>query len=158
MTAAEQIGGDIHLQVIGKDCQVAAEDAASINGVAKVLKAESSAFEHNLPEVIAEQILSIADGYSHLLIAANSSGKAVMPRVAAKLDVEQISEIVRVVSADTFERPIYAGNAIATVQSEDAIKVITVRTTAFAPAEKGGAASIENAGIVDAYTKASFQS
>lgn len=158
VTAALQIGEDVHLLVAGSNCQVAVEDAVAIKGVTKVLKAESPAFENNLPEVLANQILLIAKNYSHLLIAATSSGKAVMPRVAARLDVEQISEVTRVISADTFERPIFAGNAIATVQSDDAIKVLTVRTTAFAPAEKGNAATVENISAVDGFAKSSFLS
>ena len=158
VTAASQIGGEIHLLVAGSNCQAAVEDAGTINGIAKVLKVDSSVFEHNLPEVLANQILVIAKNYSHLLIAATSSGKAVMPRVAAGLDVEQISEITRVISADTFERPIFAGNAIATVQSEDDIKVLTVRTTAFAPAGKENTASIEDIVAVEGFAGSSFQS
>ncbi|MGN0917966.1 MAG: electron transfer flavoprotein subunit alpha/FixB family protein [Oxalobacter sp.] len=158
ITAARQIGEDIHLLVAGAGCKQAAENGATVKGVAKVLLADASALAHGLPENLAEQVLAIARDYTHLLVPASSFGKAVMPRIAAKLDVEQVSEITKVVASDTFERPIYAGNAIATVQSTDAIKALTVRTTAFAPAEKGNAAPVKKIDAVTGTGKAIFQS
>jgi electron transfer flavoprotein alpha subunit len=144
VAAAAQIGGDIHVLVAGSGCAAVAEAAAKIAGVAKVLVADSAAFAHQLPENVAPLIAELGKGYSHVLAPATTSGKNVLPRVAALLDVDQISEIVKVESADTFKRPIYAGNAIATVQSSAAIKVITVRTTGFdAVAAEGGSAAIE---------------
>ena len=131
--------------VAGSSAEAAATAAAAIGGVAKVLHADSDAFAHGLAENVAAQVLAVAPGYTHILFAATASGKNVAPRVAAKLDVGQISDIIKVDSPDTFERPIYAGNAIATVQSLDAVKVITVRTTGFDPAPaSGGSAAIES--------------
>jgi electron transfer flavoprotein alpha subunit len=145
VTAALQCGGDVHVLVAGHNAGGAAQAAAAIAGVAKVLHAEAPGFEHGLAEVVAAQVVSLAKDYSHVLFAATASGKNVAPRAAALLDVAQISDATRVVSADTFERPIYAGNAIATVQSADAIKVITVRTTGFDPAAaSGGSAAVES--------------
>ena len=129
VTAALQCGGDVHVLVAGSNAGAAAAAAASIPGVAKVLHAEGEYFAHGLAENIAAQVLALAKDYSHLLFPATASGKNVAPRVAAKLDVGQISDITKIDSPETFERPIYAGNAIATVQSLDAIKVVTVRTT-----------------------------
>jgi len=129
VTAALQCGGDVHVLVAGANAAAAASAAAAIAGVAKVLHADDAGFAHALAENVAAQVLAIAASYSHILFAATASGKNIAPRVAAKLDVGQISDITKVESADTFERPIYAGNAIATVQSLDAIKVLTVRTT-----------------------------
>ena len=153
VTAAAQIaqngGGDIHVLVAGHNASAAAQAAASIAGVAKVLHADSEAHAHALAENLAAQVLAAqtANGYSHILFAATATGKNAAPRVAAKLDVAQVSEISKVVSADTFERPIYAGNAIATVQSTDSVKVITVRATGFDAAAQnapqGGGAQIE---------------
>ena len=144
VTAAAACGGDVHLLVAGSNAGGAAQAAAQIAGVAKVLHADSDAFAHGLAENVAAQVLALAGNYSHILFPATASGKNVAPRVAAKLDVAQISDITKVDSPDTFERPIYAGNAIATVQSADATKVITVRTTGFDPAAAtGGSASIE---------------
>lgn len=137
VAAALSCGQDVHVLVAGYQCRQAAETAATIAGISKVLIVDAERLDHMLPENVAEQILTIAAGYSHILAPATSFGKSVMPRVAARLDVEQISEITRVISPDTFERPIYAGNAIATVQSNDTIKVLTVRTTAFMPAASG---------------------
>ena len=131
VTAAAQCGGDVHVLVAGSNCGAAAEAAAQIAGVSKVLVADAPHFADGLAENVAEQILAIAGSYSHILAPATAYGKNILPRVAAKLDVAQISEITKVDSPDTFERPIYAGNAIATVQSSDKIKVITVRTTGF---------------------------
>ena len=144
VAAAQAIGGDIEILVAGADCATAAAAAAKIAGVNKVRVADNAAYGHSLAENIADLVVSIGTEYSHILAVTTTSGKNFMPRVAALLDVAQISDISLVVSADTFERPIYAGNAIATVQSSDAIKVITVRGTAYdaAPAE-GGSASIE---------------
>ncbi len=144
VTAAAQCGGDVHILVAGSNCGAAAEAAAGIAGVAKVLVADAPHFADGLAENVAEQILAIAGEYSHILAPATAYGKNILPRVAAKLDVAQISEITKVDSPDTFERPIYAGNAIATVQSSDKVKVITVRGTAFDSAAGGGSAAIEN--------------
>jgi electron transfer flavoprotein alpha subunit len=144
VTAALACGGDVHVLVAGNGAAAAAQAAGRIAGVAKVLHADAPGLDHGLAENVAAQVVAVAQGYSHLLFAATASGKNVAPRVAALLDVAQISDATRVVSADTFERPIYAGNAIATVQSGDAIKVITVRTTGFDPAAaSGGSAAVE---------------
>src|SRR5579864_3689902 len=148
MTAAREIaaaaGGDVHILVAGHDCRAVAEAAARIQGAAKVLVADDAAYDHGLAENLAPLIVKLAAGYSHLLAPATTAGKNLMPRVAALLDVMQISDISAVVSPDTFVRPIYAGNALATVQSKDPIKIITVRGTAFGPAPaEGGAALIE---------------
>ena len=144
VTAALACGGEVHILIAGHNAGEAAKAAAAVAGVTKVIHAEGAYFEHGLAENVAAQVLAIASNYSHLLFPATASGKNIAPRVAAKLDVAQISDITKVDSADTFERPIYAGNAIATVQSADATKVITVRTTGFDPAAAtGGSASIE---------------
>ncbi|WP_028208319.1 electron transfer flavoprotein subunit alpha/FixB family protein [Paraburkholderia nodosa] len=144
VAAAQKIGGGVHVLVAGHNAQAAADAAAKIAGVAKVLLADAPQLEQGLAENVEATVLGIAKHYSHILAPATAAGKNVAPRVAAKLDVAQISDITAVHSADTFERPIYAGNAIATVQSQDAIKVITVRTTAFdAVAAAGGNAAIE---------------
>jgi len=144
VAAAAKIGGDIHVLVAGRNAQGAAEAAAKIAGVSKVLLADAPQFEAQLAENVGATVLNIAKDYSYILAPASASGKNVTPRIAAKLDVAQISDITAVVSADTFERPIYAGNAIATVQSTDPVKVITVRTTGFdAVAAEGGSASVE---------------
>ena len=149
VTAALKCGGDVHVLIAGSNAAGAATAASQIAGVAKVLHADAAYFEHGLAENVAAQVLAIAKDYSHILFPATAAGKNVAPRVAAKLDVGQISDITKVEgsgqeSADTFERPIYAGNAIATVQSLDAIKVITVRTTGFDPAAAtGGSAAID---------------
>ena len=143
LAAAGQIGADIHLLVAGQGLGSVAQAAAQIAGVAKVLVADNAAYAHQLPENLAPLVAELGKGYSHILAAATSNGKNILPRVAALLDVAQVSEIIEVVSADTFKRPIYAGNAIQTVQSTDAKKVITVRTASFAAAGEGGSASIE---------------
>nr|WP_312987279.1 FAD-binding protein [Comamonas koreensis] len=157
VTAALACGGDVHVLVAGEGAAAAAQAAAQIAGVAKVILAEGPALKDGLAENLAAQVLAIAGNYSHILAPATASGKNVAPRVAAKLDVAQISDITKVVSADTFERPIYAGNAIATVQSIDATKVITVRGTGFdAAAATGGSASVENAAAVADSGKSSF--
>ena len=144
VTAATQIGGDIHVLVAGDDSGDVAKAAAAIAGVSKVLTAGADAMAHGIAENIAPLIQSMASGYSHLMAPATTTGKNIMPRVAALLDVMQVSDIIKVESADTFQRPIYAGNAIATVTSNEAVKVVTVRSTAFeAAAAEGGSASIE---------------
>ncbi|CAN7367612.1 FAD-binding protein [Acidovorax sp. LjRoot66] len=146
VTAAIACGGDVHVLIAGHNAGAAAQSAAQIAGVAKVIHADAPGLEHGLAENVAAQVLAIAANYSHILFPATASGKNVAPRVAAKLDVAQISDITKVISPDTFERPIYAGNAIATVQSSDATKVITVRTTGFDPAAAtGGSAATETA-------------
>lgn len=144
VAAASKIGGDVHVLVAGANAAAVAQQAAKISGVSKVLLAESPALADGLAENVAEQVLALASGYSHILFAATASGKNVSPRVAARLDVAQISEIQSVISADTFERAIYAGNAVATVQSADPVKVITVRTTGFDAAPEGGSAAVES--------------
>ena len=157
VTAALQCGGDVHVLVAGHNAASAAAAAAQIAGVSRVLHAEGAGFEHGLAENMAAQVLAIASGYSHLLFPATASGKNIAPRVAAKLDVGQLSDVSKIDSPDTFERPIYAGNAIATVQSLDAIKVITVRTTGFDPAAAtGGSAAVETVTAVGASEKANF--
>jgi len=151
VTAATQLGGDVHVLVAGHNAGAAAAAAAQIAGVAKVIHAEEAGLAHGLAENVAAQVLALASGYSHILFAATPSGKNIAPRAAAKLDVGQVSDITKVISADTFERPIYAGNAIATVQATDATKVLTVRTTAFDPAAAtGGSAAVETAAAVAA--------
>ena len=145
VTAAAACGGDVHVLVAGHNAAAAAQAAAQIAGVSKVIHADSEALAHGQAENVAAQVLAIASNYNHILFPATAGGKNVAPRVAAKLDVGQISDITKVDSADTFERPIYAGNAIATVQSSDAVKVITVRTTGFdAAAATGGSAAVES--------------
>lgn len=139
VTAAVQCGGDVHVLIAGHNAGPAAAAAAQISGVAKVLHIDADTLAHGLAENMTAQIVALASAYSHLLFPATASGKNVAPRVAAKLDVGQLSDVTKVLSADTFERPIYAGNAIATVQSLDAIKVLTVRTTGFDAAAQGGA-------------------
>jgi len=146
VTAAVACGGDVHVLVAGHNAGTAAAAAGQIAGVAKVIHADAAGLAHGLAENVAAQVLAIASSYSHILFPATASGKNIAPRVAAKLDVAQISDITKVVAADTFERPIYAGNAIATVQSADSVKVITVRTTGFdAAATTGGSAAVETA-------------
>lgn len=144
VAAAAAMTGEVHVLVAGHQAGEAARAAAQVGGVSKVLHADDESLQHGLAENLAAQVLAVADAYTHIVFPATSSGKNVAPRVAAKLDVAQLSEITRVLAADTFERPIYAGNAVATVQSRDARKVITVRTTGFdaAPAA-GGSAVIE---------------
>src|SRR3546814_618948 len=145
VAAAVKLGGDVHVLVAGNGAQSVAEQASQATGVAKVLLADGPALAEGLAENVAEQVLAVVGGYSHILFPATAAGKNVAPRVAAKLDVAQISDILSVESPDTFTRPIYAGNAIATVQSADAVKVITVRTTAFdGVAAQGGSATIES--------------
>ena len=157
VSAAAKLGSDVTVMVIGSDCAEAGQAAARISGVAKVLVADAAHLGDQLAENVAAQILAVAKDYSHILAPATANGKNVMPRVAAKLDVAQISDIMSVESADTFKRPIYAGNAIATVQSGDSIKIITVRTTAFdGAAAEGGSATVESATVVADSGKSSF--
>ncbi|WP_020656214.1 electron transfer flavoprotein subunit alpha/FixB family protein [Massilia niastensis] len=155
LTAAAQCGGEVHLLIAGHQCGAVAAAAAALAGVSRVLVAEAPHFADGLAENIAAQVLAIAGSYTHILAPASAYGKNILPRVAALLDVAQISEITRVAGPDTFERPIYAGNAIATVRSIDPVKLITVRTTAFEAAGPGGAAAIERiAPVGDAGTSA----
>lgn len=158
VTAAQAIGGDVHILVAGSSCQAAATAAAEIAGVAKVICADAEAYVHQLPENVAPLLVELAKDYSHMLSAATTTGKNLMPRAAALLDVAQISDIVEVKSEDTFVRPVYAGNAMAAVQSSDTIKMITVRTTAYAEAEKGGSAELESCGFVSAQEASTFVS
>ena len=145
LTAAAALGGDVHVLVAGKGCKGVADAAAKLAGVAKVLIADGDAYAHSLAEPIAALIVSLAPSYDALVAPATTSGKNIMPRVAALLDVMQVSEITKVVAPDTFERPIYAGNAIQTVKSKDTIKVLTVRTASFAATGEGGSAAVEAA-------------
>ncbi|PLW78064.1 electron transfer flavoprotein subunit alpha/FixB family protein [Cohaesibacter celericrescens] len=156
LTAAVELGSEVHILVAGKGCADAAAEAATLTGASKVLIAESDAMEHQLAEAMAAQILSIAGDYDALVAPATSNGKNYMPRVAALLDVMQLSEITKVISADTFERPTYAGNAMQTVKSSDATKVITVRTSTFAATATGGSAPVETIAAVDAPAGTSY--
>jgi len=157
VSAAIECGGDVHVLVAGHNAGPAAAAAAQVAGVSKVIHADAEGLAHGLAENMAAQVLAIAGQYSHILFAATASGKNVAPRVAASLDVAQLSDVTKVISADTFERPIYAGNAIATVQSSDAVKVITVRTTGFDPAAaSGGSAPVQSAAIADGGGKSSY--
>ncbi|RZQ56232.1 electron transfer flavoprotein subunit alpha [Pseudidiomarina tainanensis] len=157
LAAAKQIGGDIHVLVAGAGCQAVADEVAKADGVSKVLLADNAAYGHFLAENLGQLVADLGKDYGHILAPATTTGKNFMPRVAALLDVAQISDIIAVESADTFKRPIYAGNAIATVQSEDAIKVITVRATAFdAVAAEGGNGSVESIDNVVSNDKAEF--
>ncbi|RJG03954.1 electron transfer flavoprotein subunit alpha/FixB family protein [Noviherbaspirillum sedimenti] len=158
ITAALQCGGDVHVLIAGHNCGAAAAAAAQLAGVAKVLVADAAYFADGLAENVAEQVLALARDYAHILAPATAYGKNIAPRVAARLDVGQISEITRVDASDTFERPIYAGNAIATVQSIDPIKVITVRTTGFDSAASGGNAAVETIPAVADFGKSAFVS
>jgi electron transfer flavoprotein alpha subunit len=144
LTAAKALGGDVHVLVAGKDCKAVAEAAAKLDGVKKALLADAPAYEHHLAEPLAALIVSLAGPYGAIVAPATTNGKNVMPRVAALLDVMQISEITKVVTPDTFERPIYAGNAIQTVKSTDTKKVITVRTSTFQATGQGGSAGVDN--------------
>jgi electron transfer flavoprotein alpha subunit len=157
VTAASQCGGEVHVLVAGHNAGAAAAAAAQIAGVSKVIHADAEGLAHGLAENMTAQIVAIAGNYSHLLFPATASGKNMAPRVAAKLDVAQMSDVTKVISADTFERPIYAGNAIATVQSTDATKVLTVRTTGFDPAAStGGSASVETTAALAANANVTY--
>jgi electron transfer flavoprotein alpha subunit len=157
VTAALACGGDVHVLIAGTNAGAAAAAAAQIAGVGKVLHADAPHLDHGVAENVAAQVLAVAGRYSHILFAATAAGKNIAPRVAALLDVAQISDATKVVSPDTFERPIYAGNAIALVQSTDAVKVITVRTTGFdAAAATGGSAAVETVAAVADAGKSAF--
>ena len=158
ISAAQEINGEINLLVVGHDSDSAAQEASRISGLSKVIHVTNSCYQHQLAESIAPLVVDLASSYSHILAPATTYGKNLMPRIAALLDVGQISDIVEVKSENTFVRPIYAGNALATVQSEDPIKVITVRTTAFIDAETNGSAAIEIADIVMEQNIAQFVS
>jgi electron transfer flavoprotein alpha subunit len=158
VTAALAIGDDVHVLVAGVGCQAAVSSAAEIAGVVKVISADNEAYAHQLPENVAPLLVELAKNYSHILSAATTTGKNLMPRAAALLDVAQISDIIEVKSEDTFVRPVYAGNAMATVQSSDSVKMITVRTTAYAEAATGGSATIENSDFVSDQEMATFVS
>jgi electron transfer flavoprotein alpha subunit len=159
LAAAHAVGGDVHLLVAGKDCGGAAQAAGKLQGIAKVLLADDALYDHALAEEVANLLVKLAPGYTHLLAPATTNGKNIMPRVAALLDVAPISDIAGVVSPDTFVRPIYAGNALATVQSKDKIKIITVRGTAFpADATEGGNAPVEKIAAADAANLSHFVS
>ena len=158
VNAAQKMGGDIHVLVAGEGCQAVAEAAAQIDGVAKVLVADNAAYKHQLAENTADLVVELAADYSHIVAAATTTGKNFMPRVAALLDVAQISDIIGVESEDTFVRPIYAGNAIATVQSSDAKKVITVRAASFDAATTGGSAEVASLDVVKGSEKSDFVS
>jgi electron transfer flavoprotein alpha subunit len=159
VTAASELGGDVVVLVVGHQCRGVADAAGRIAGVSKVILADASHLADQLPENVTAQVLSVAGGYSHILAPATSFGKAVLPRVAAALDVAQASDILSIESADTFKRAIYAGSVIATVQLTDPVKVITVRTTAFeAAAPEGGAASVETMPVVPDANKSTFLS
>ena len=157
VTAAAQCGGDVHVLVAGSNAAAAAAAAAQIAGVSKVIHADEAGLAHGLAENVTAQILAIAAHYSHIVFPATASGKNIAPRVAAKLDVGQVSDVTKVIGPDTFERPIYAGNAIATVQATDAVKVLTVRTTGFDPAAAtGGSAAVEVLAAVSANAGVTF--
>lgn len=157
VAAALLLGGEVHVLVAGAEAHGAASGAARVAGVSKVLHADSTAFAHTLAENVAAQVLAMASDYSHLVFPATASGKNIAPRVAARLDVAQVSDVLNIVGPDTFQRPIYAGNAIATVQSLDPVKVLTVRTTAFEPAaDSGGSAPVESIAAADATASSTF--
>ena len=157
IAAAAQCGGEVHVLVAGFNAGAAAAAAAQIAGVTKVIHADEAGLEHGLAENVAAQVLAIAGNYSHIVFAATASGKNIAPRVAARLDVGQVSDITKVISPDTFERPIYAGNAVATVLATDTTKVLTVRTTGFDPvAATGGSAAVEALAAVAALVSVSF--
>lgn len=157
ITAASKIGGDIVVLVAGLGCEAVAEQAAKVAGVSKVLCASNAAFEHQLAENVAKLVVSLAGDYSHIVVPATTTGKNFLPRVAALLDVNMLTDVTAVIDAETFERPIYAGNAIATVKDTESKKVITVRTTAFdAAAAEGGAASIEQVSAGEDTGKSKF--
>ena len=156
VSAAKQCTNEVDVLLVGHDIDAIAQEASKIEGVRKVIYANAPHFANQLPEVVAEQILALASSYDYFLAPATAHGKSVMPRVAAKLDVAQLSDITKVVSPDQFERPIYAGNAIATVQTIDSKKVITVRTTNFDPANTGGSCSIESITTSEPFAASQF--
>ncbi|WP_114799861.1 FAD-binding protein [Moraxella canis] len=156
VTAAAKMGGDIHVLIAGADCQAVAEEAAKVAGVSKVLVADNAAYANQLAENVALLVKDLAGDYSHIVAPATTTGKNFLPRVAALLDVSMVSDITAVVDANTFERPIYAGNAIATVKSSENVLVVSVRGTAFEPAELTGSASVEAVDIAEDAGKSSF--
>ncbi|SOE65805.1 electron transfer flavoprotein alpha subunit apoprotein [Burkholderia sp. D7] len=156
VTAATQIGGDIHLLIAGHDASAVADEASKVSGVSKVLTVDASAYAHALPENLAALVVSLARDYTHVVAAATAVGKTFMPRVAALLDCAQISEVIAIKGPDTFVRPIYAGNALATVKSTDPVKVLTVRATGFDPAPLQGAAPIETVPAAEEFGHARF--
>lgn len=156
VTAAVQMGGDVHLLVAGADCQAVAQEAAKVAGVSKVLVADNAAYANQLAENVSLLVKALATDYSHVVAPATTTGKNFLPRVAALLDVSMVSDITAVIDANTFERPIYAGNAIATVKSSENVVVVSVRSTAFEPAELTGSASIEAVDIAEDANKSSF--
>lgn len=156
VTAAVQMGGDVHLLVAGADCQAVAQEAAKVAGVSKVLVADNAAYTNQLAENVSLLVKALATDYSHAVAPATTTGKNFLPRVAALLDVSMVSDITAVIDANTFERPIYAGNAIATVKSSENVVVVSVRGTAFEPAELTGSASIEAVDIAEDADKSSF--
>jgi len=156
IACAQQLG-EVHVFVVGSDCANAASTAAEVDGVKKVLHCDDERYAHPLSETLAPLVVANSEGYSHLLASASTFGKDLMPRVAALLDVDQVSEVISVIAHDTFKRPIYAGNAIATVQTDDAVKVLTVRTTAFeAGADTGGNGAVEQVPAVEASVSTQF--
>ena len=157
LSAAKDMGGDVHILVAGHNCQAAADAAAKLSGVAKVLKADAPQLEHGLAEEVAAVIVPLMANYDALVAPATTTGKNICPRVAAALDVMQVSDIIKVVSADTFERPIYAGNAIQTVQSSQPKNVVTARISAFPTAEEGGSASVEDVEVPAAVGISTFE-
>lgn len=156
VTAAVQMGGDVHLLVAGADCQAVAQEAAKVAGVSKVLVADNAAYANQLAENISLLVKALATDYSHVVAPATTTGKNFLPRVAALLDVSMVSDITAVIDANTFERPIYAGNAIATVKSSENVVVVSVRGTAFEPAELTGSTSIEAVDVAEDADKSSF--
>ena len=156
VTAAVQMGSDVHLLVAGADCQAVAQEAAKVAGVSKVLVADNAAYANQLAENVSLLVKALATDYSHVVAPATTTGKNFLPRVAALLDVSMVSDITAVIDANTFERPIYAGNAIATVKSSENVVVVSVRSTAFEPAELTGSASIESVDIAEDADKSSF--
>ena len=156
LTAAKQMGGDVHVLVAGQNCKAVAEAAAKLEGVAKVLLADATQYQHMLAEPVAALIVSLAGGYDAIVAPASTMGKNILPRAAALLDVMQVSDVTKVVAPDTFERPIYAGNAIQTVKSSEAKKVVTIRTAAFTAAGEGGSAPVETVAAAEDAAKSSF--
>jgi electron transfer flavoprotein alpha subunit len=156
ITAAKQLGGDVHVLVAGEGCRAVADAAAKLGGVSKVLLADAAAYAHQLAEPVAALIGSLAGSYDAIVAPATTMGKNILPRVAALLDVMQVSEVTKVVAPDTFERPIYAGNAIQTVKSAEPKKVLTIRTAAFSPAGEGGSATVEAVAAAADPGKSSF--
>jgi electron transfer flavoprotein alpha subunit len=156
VSAASQCATEIHILVAGSDCSAVAEQAAKVSKVTKVLLIDDVSLVHGLSENLAEQVLAIAKNYTHILFSTTAQGKSTAPRVAARLDVSQLSDVIKIVSVDTFDRQIYAGNAIATVRSGDSIKVLTVRTTAFDAAAHEGSASIHNETVQPSFTKTTY--